>query len=421
MFAFAVAVVGCTDDSGLNDEERALLDTMVLDSTTPIPASPTNRVADDTAAAELGQALFFDKRFMTGALNCRGCHDLTSGGADTRTRGPTTLNGTTALSRNTPTVFNIAFVPGINHWSGNFTAIWSVPHDVGSSTLGMAHYMYNDPYYRPAYEALFGPMPALDDLARFPATGNYRSMDWAKMTPDDQKAMGRLGTNLGKSLEAYQRLLIDRNSPFDRYMSGEETAMSTAAIRGAKLFVGRAGCNECHNGPTFSDFQFHNIGVPQAATAPKKDYGFIGAAAFQSTYPYNANSEFSDDPAYGAALVANLMQVTTEELPTVCGSDPLPGCGAFKTARLRSVALTGPYFHTGDFDSLWDVVSFYNEAAGSDNYVGKRSAAIRPLYLSDDDMTDLVEFLTSLTGEPIAEQWAKCPTGRIPADACFAP
>jgi cytochrome c peroxidase len=177
----------------------------------------------------------------------------------------------------------------------------------------------------------------------------------------------------------------------------------------------------CHNVPAFIDFLFHNIGVPQAASSPKKDYGFISAGAFQATYPFNANGEFSDDPAYGAALAQNIMPITAEELPTVCsGTDPMPGCGAFKTARLRSVGLTGPYFHTGEFDSLWDVVAFYNEAAGSDNYVGKRSAAIRPLYLSDDDITDVVEFLRSLTGEPIPDQWAKCPTNRIPMEACMA-
>jgi cytochrome c peroxidase len=414
------ALVGCSDDSALSEEERVVLATMVLDESTPIPPSPTNRFADDVKAADLGHALFFDKRFLTGPGNCRTCHDLTSGGADTKTRGPTSILGTAVLSRNTPTVFNVAFLPGINHWSGNFTAIWSVPADVGSSTLGQAHFMYNDPYYRTAYEETFGPMPDLFDTARFPAVGNYRTPEWAMMTPEDQDAMHRFASNLGKAMEAYQRNLIDRNAPFDQFMNGDETAMSASAIRGAKLFIGRAGCNECHSGPTFSDFKFHNVGVPQAATSPKKDFGFVAAGAFQATYPYNANGAYSDDPVFGASLVQDITPVPTEMLPIVCGTDPLPGCGAFKTGRLRSIALTAPYFHTGDFDSLWDVVNFYNQAAGSDNYVGTRSAAIAPLYLSDDEMADLVEFLTALTGEPIPDRWSKC-SPNIPADACMAP
>lgn len=421
LFVCAV-LTGCMEDSVLNADERAALSTMVLDDRTPIPPSPTNKFADDPNAAALGHAVFFDKRFLAvaGTNNCRGCHDLTAGGADTKSRAPTTINGTVALSRNTPTVFNTAFIPNINHWSGNFTAIWSVPSDVGSSTLKMAHFMYSDPYYRSAYESVFGPMPDLSDTTRFPAAGNWRSPEWKMMAPEDQKSMHRFATNIGKALEAYQRKLVDGNSPFDRYMNGDETALSSAAIRGAKLFVGRAACNECHNGPTFSDFNFHNIGVPQTAATPKRDYGFVGASSFQSTYPYNADSEFSDDPEYGRQLLADIVKVTAEELPTLCDTNPLPGCGSFKTARLRSVALTAPYMHTGGFESLWDVVEFYNEAAGSDGYVGTRSAAIAPLFLSDDEISDLVEFLTSLTGAPIPDQWAKCPT-TIPSDACFAP
>jgi cytochrome c peroxidase len=421
--AMGAALGGCIeDDSVINDEQRAALALMVLDDTTPLPPSPTNRFADDLAAAELGQAVFFDKRFITGAGNCRTCHDLTAGGADTKSRGPTTIFGTAALSRNTPTVFNIAFSPGINHWSGNFTAVWSVPSNVGTTTLTLAHFVFTDPYYRQAYEGVFGPLPDLSDTVRFPAVGSFGTPEWATMTVDDQREMGRFATNIGKAYEAYQRNLIDRNSPFDNFMNGDETALSVAAIRGAKLFVGRAGCNECHNGPAFSDFKFHNVGVPQGGAAPKKDFGFAGAGAFQSTYPFNANGEFSDDPTYGAAIAGDILPVLSADLPTLCsGPDPIAACGAFKTARLRSVGLTAPYFHTGNFDSLWDVVRFYNDATGSDNFVGARDAAIQPLYLNDDEMADLVAFLQSLTGAPVPSQWANCPTSRIPTEACMAP
>src|SRR5687768_1887985 len=102
---FAFALGGCMEESGLDEEERAAFASMVLDDDTPLPPSPTNRFADDLAAAELGQTVFFDKRMTTGAGNCRSCHDLTSGGADTKTRGPTTVFGTTVFGRNTPTVF----------------------------------------------------------------------------------------------------------------------------------------------------------------------------------------------------------------------------------------------------------------------------------------------------------------------------
>jgi cytochrome c peroxidase len=420
MASLVAAGVGCGMNQGdLSDEERASLETMVLDDSTPIPNSPTNRFADDAKAAELGHNLFFDKRMVSGAGNCRTCHDTTYGGADTKARGQTTLFGTIQFPRNTPTIFNVAFVPGFNHWNGNFTALWSVLTDFGSSALEQAHFMYNDPYYRATYESVFGPMPDLSDLVRFPAVGNYRTPAWLAMAPADQKAMGRFTTNFGKAMEAYERKFIDKNSRFDNYMNGDETQLSASEIRGAKLFIGKAACNECHNGPAFSDFKFHNIGVPQGSLA--RDYGFSSAGSFQSTYPFNANSEYSDDPAMGAELVANMMIVPAAELPGVCGgSDPAPGCGAFKTARLRSVGLTAPYMHTGGFTDLWDVVAFYNEGAGTDGYVGHRDPAIRPLHLDNDEITDLVAFLKALAGEPLGDEWAKCPTTLAPA-ACMAP
>ncbi len=413
-----LAGTACTDEGDLTDEERATLETMVIDDSTPIPPSVTNRYADDPKAAKLGQTFFFDKRMVSGAGNCRTCHDTRQGGADTKARTPTTVFGTQVFSRNTPTIFNVAFIPSVNHWGGLFSSVWSVIADTGSSALEQAHYIYSDPVYRAQYEEVFGPMPDLSDTVRFPPVGNFRSMAWMSMAPEDQKAMGRFTTNYGKALEAYERKLIDKNSAFDKYMNGDEKAMTPSAVRGAKLFIGKAGCNECHNGPNFSDFDFHNVGVPQGALA--RDYGFITAGAFQSTYPFNANSEFSDDREYGASLTANIMPVAAADLPMVCGTNPMPGCGAFKTARLRSVGLTAPYMHTGGFTDLWDVVAFYNEGAGTDGYVGHRDAAIRPLYLSDDEITDLVAFLTSLSGEPIADEWSKCPTTLAP-EACMAP
>lgn len=418
LMLMALAGAGCTDEGPLTDEERSALQSMVLDDSVAIPPSPTNRFADNPKAAELGQAFFFDKRPVSGAGNCRTCHDLTLGGADTKARGQTTVFGTTTMSRNTPTIFNVAFVPGRNHWAGLFSALWSIPTDTGSSALEQAHFIYSDPWYRAQYEDLFGPMPDLSDTVRFPPVGNYRTPAWMGMAAEDQKAMGRVITNMGKALEAYERKFIDKNSAFDKYMNGDESALSVSAIRGAKLFVGKAGCNECHNGPNFSDFKFHNVGVPQGALA--RDFGAASAGAFQSTYPFNANSEYSDDPTYGASITANVITIPSTDLPMMCGTDPMPECGAFKTARLRSVALTAPYMHTGGFTDLWDVVAFYNEGAGTDGYVGHRDPAIRPLYLSDDEITDLVSFLEALSGEPIPDQWAKCPT-TIPATACIAP
>ena len=87
----------------------------------------------------------------------------------------------------------------------------------------------------------------------------------------DQHTVNRIYANFGKAIAAYERRLVSsafNPSKFDLFMAGDETAMSPAAIRGARLFVGRAGCAECHRGAMFTDYSFHNIGVPQTGQYP---------------------------------------------------------------------------------------------------------------------------------------------------------
>jgi cytochrome c peroxidase len=69
---------------------------------------------------------------------------------------------------------------------------------------------------------------------------------------------------MGKALAAFERTLVTRNAPFDRHMTGDWQAMSEGALRGMELFKGKARCILCHNGPNFTDGQFHNLGVPAA-------------------------------------------------------------------------------------------------------------------------------------------------------------
>ena len=159
--------------------------------------------------------------------------------------------------------------------------------------------------------------------------------------------------NIAKAIAAFERTLISTNSPFDRFIGGDKSALSEAAQRGLELFQGKARCVLCHNGPNFTDNKFHNIGVPQ--TGPLKED--VGRYA-----------------------------VTKRE------SDR----GAFKTPSLRSIALTAPYMHTGGFKTLEEVMEFYNK--GGEPVTGK-DAFMTALNLTDQEKKDLVEFMNSLTGE----------------------
>ena len=404
---FGTLAAGCAQDT-LTAEERAALQEMHMPAAPP--ADPSNAVANDPDAARLGQQLFFDRRFSgklgedssvaagglgaagtPGTVACVTCHDPARGGADWRPLGGTSLAaGWTA--RNSMTVLNAAFSPWM-FWDGRRDSLWSqalgpVESSVEQNTtrLAVAHTLFD--HYRGAYEKIFGALPGLDDTTRFPREGRPGLAAFDAMAVDDKMAVNRVFANFGKAVAAYERLLVDRASPFDRYLDGDVTAISESAIRGAKLFVGRAACNECHSGPVLADGKFHNHGVPQTGTKvmaidPGRQAGIDKLLADE----FNAGSIYSDSPRpdYAASLHAQPSDL-----------------GAFKTPTLRNVNKTGPYMHTGAFTSLWDVVAWYNDAAGTDGFSGTRAAASAvPLRLSREEIDDLVEFLRSLDGDPL--------------------
>jgi cytochrome c peroxidase len=149
------------------------------------------------------------------------------------------------------------------------------------------------------------------------------------------------------------------DSPFDKFMRGDRSAMRPEASRGMELFQGKAGCIACHSGPNLTDESFHNIGLGD---------GDIGRAKIMA----------------GATLT-----------------------GAFKTPGLRNVALNPPYMHDGSEATLENVVEYYNRGG---NTPKARDKLIRPLKLNAVEVRELVSFLASLT-DPV-----KVVPPRIPKD-----
>lgn len=169
-----------------------------------------------------------------------------------------------------------------------------------------------------------------------------------------QKVFGTPVTKDGiaKALAAFQRTLVTAPSPFDRYLAGEGNALSEAAQRGLELFQGSAGCIECHHGPLLSDGKYYRLGVSF------KDKGLMG--------------------------------VTGKKEDT----------GKFRTPSLRNIAQTGPYMHDGSIKTLDDVVTFYYRGAPTTT-ADDLPLDIKPLSgQSFSEISDLVAFLESLTGEP---------------------
>jgi cytochrome c peroxidase len=167
----------------------------------------------------------------------------------------------------------------------------------------------------------------------------------------------------GRAIAAYERELVTRNAPFDRYARGEDEALTGRQKLGLELFFTRARCSSCHGGPMFSDFLFHVLGVPQAGDG-------------KDVLP-------GDD--------------TGREEHTLNLSDRY----AFRTPTLRNVELTAPYMHDGVFATLEDVVRFYDRGARP-RHPAVPDALVDgfvrdPLGLSDEEVAAIVEFMEALT------------------------
>jgi cytochrome c peroxidase len=207
------------------------------------------------------------------------------------------------------------------------------------------------------------------------------------MDPPDQVIVNRIFANFGKALAAYERLVVSRGAPFDRYVAGDTAAISPAAKRGLKLFVGKAACVGCHDTPLFSDNQFHNVGVPQEGEhVPATDTGRFDGVARLLASEFNSDGDYSDDT--GTGRLAGLAQSEQDR-------------GKFRTKFLRQVGESGPYMHTGNFATLTEVIQFYNQGGGESGFDGSKDPRVVPLNLSSAEIADLAAFLGSLTGEPV--------------------
>jgi cytochrome c peroxidase len=280
------------------------------------PAGAANR-----ERAELGRRLFFDHRLSGDrSMSCATCHDPAKGFADglAKARG----KGGRSLERNTPSVVNVdARAPYF--WDGRTPTA----EEQASQPLTNPREMDRD------LGELCGELGGIPEyVARF-----QRSFGSPDIT----------GDRVGAAIAEFERTLVSADAPLDRYLLGETTALSRAAIRGLELFRGRARCIRCHDGPHLTDGSFHNIGIGDL------DVGRFGIL----------------------------------QLPSMQG--------AFKTPSLRDVALTAPYFHDGSAATLKDVVAHYVRGGASKVNL---DADIVPLSLSAADQDALVAFMQSLTG-----------------------
>jgi cytochrome c peroxidase len=348
----------------------------------PLPGDPANPVADDERAAHLGQRLFYDTGYSRdGSTSCASCHQPARAFAD----GLPSAHALGQGRRNTPAL-GLAAYQRWQGWGGRGDSLGTQalaamqnPLEMGMDRLAAARRLLETE--GPTYQALFGAAPA---YASWPATGGA---DYDRLPEATRKAVEGVDRNLGNALGAYIRRLVPGPSAFDRYAMGDSSALTPEAQAGFQLFAGKARCAQCHDGPTFSDGAFHNLGLPQPLS--QADHGRL------------------DDLS---ALKADVFR-GAEDLPAPGPDDD----GRFRTPTLRDVSRTAPYWHAGTFATLEEVVDF--DLAGGQvvpgkHYPGTRDPKLQAVGLTAAERQALLAFLRSLEMAPVGAPWGGPPEGQ---------
>ena len=350
--------------------EIEILRSLWIASLPPLAPDPTNAVAASPRAAKLGQQLFFDTRMSAnGAVSCASCHQPQRRFTDGLPQG----QGVASSKRNTRSIVGVAYSPWL-YWDGRKDSLWSQalapledPNEHGSDRVEVVELITQSPEYREDYEILFGAFdPAEDD------------------------AIDTAFANVGKAIAAFERLLMPSPSRFDDYVAalldgnedGQAAALTTDEILGLQLFIGEAGCTQCHNGPLLTNNEFHNTGVI-SFPGEVPDKGRVAGVREVLADPFNCSGNYSDS---AEANCTELKHART-------GAELI---GAFRTPSLRNLENTEPYMHKGQFNTIAEVLRHYNEALPA--MIGHNEA--KPLGLSNRQLQQIEAFLGSLSAPP---------------------
>ena len=318
----------------------------------------------------LGQKLFFERRLsVDGTVSCSTCHDPQLAFTD---RKPLSVGVKGRLGqRNAPTVLN-ALYNKTQFWDGRVNTLEEQAANPIVNAFEMGH-------------------PTLDTaVAQIASVEEYQQAF--------QRVFGRPpnGPDLLRAIASYERTQLSFDSPFDRFIAGDNNAIDASAKRGWELFNTQARCNKCHaltdtqrDVTVFTDNDFHNIGI-----------GIIRHNVVALARQAEQLIKSGDTAAIDRAAIQTDMSALGRFLITKKDKD----IASFKTPDIRNVLVTGPYFHDGSQETLWDVIDHYNKGDGLQNpYLDED---IQPLALTETDIDDLVAFMASLTSANYKEQGA---------------
>ncbi len=313
----------------------------------------------------LGRKLYFDKRLSDdGSVSCATCHDVTRGFTDQlavskgiggqlgKRNAPTTLNAvllqTLFWDGRSPTLDHQARQPILN------------PVEMGMADEATAmKAISNDPEYQKMFKEAYG-----------------RDMNYE---------------DLGRAIGAFERTLVFVDSPFRRFLAGDNQAVSAEARAGFELFNGKARCAACHpmspSNPLGTDNRFHNVGV----SARHQDFEALGRQAIQLLQK-DPSEQKLDELAVGTDL---------SELGRFMVTRNRVDMGSFRTPLILNIGITPPYMHDGSLATLWDVIDHYNKGGEANPFL---DGGIEPLALTEKEIDQLVAFLFTLTDVRFAEE-----------------
>lgn len=378
---------------GWSEEERETLRSLALSSLGPLPADPSNRYADDTAAARLGHRLFFDTRLSAnGRVACATCHVPGQNFQDGKPLG----EGVGTAGRRTMPIAGTAYSPW-QFWDGRADSQWGQalgplenPVEHGGDRTMYAHLVRQ--YYAADYERVFGPLPPLHGLPAHagPVPDTAAAAAWERLSDAQRAAVTAVYVNIGKAIAAYERRIAFAPARFDRYVEAElagrphtaASALSRDEVAGLRIFIGKGSCINCHNGPLLTDDHFHNTGVSFPDVSMPVDSGRATGVRQAVAGEFSCTSRHSD---------AKPEDCTELRFAVTEGHELLR---AYKTPSLRNVAERAPFMHAGQIRTLDEVIAHYRTAPAAP--LGHTE--LRPLRLSDREMRQLAAFLRTLSG-----------------------
>ncbi len=333
-------------------------------------SDPSNRVSNDTGAIALGAALFNDPVLSAdGAFTCASCHDPEQAFTTSDARA----FGRVLVDRNTPSLRNLAGLRWYG-WGGKSDSLWAASLHPIIEEQEMAHSKeslktaISKSIYIDDFEAIFGDIQIQDPELVL--------------------------VNTAKTLSAYLETLATGRTQFDDFrdaLENQDLAAAAnypeAAQRGFQLFIGRGNCVLCHNGPRFSNNEFHDAGVPYFLSETEVDDGRFGGLNFLLSNAYTLDGNWSDDAEKQGAWVVRSVRRSHSDF------------GTFRTPSLRGVAETAPYMHDGSLIDLDAVIRHYSEI-DTERLHADGEAILSELSLSEQEIADLTAFLESLSKVP---------------------